>query len=205
MLGKRRAEDEAGDGDGGREAPPNPAAAMEAKRAQLRALAEAQAGALGLSSSGGGAAAAAAASSAEGGAVREVFGVPNSVAGVVIGRGGENIQALQARTGATVTIQSQSDAGPGAAERLMTISGAPGVVAEAKRIVMAIIQERSASGGGSVMLGAAGIMGGGGLGGGIGSGAGGGGATLHVQVPEDRVGAIIGRQGLTIKGIQVRA
>jgi transcription antitermination factor NusA-like protein len=49
--------------------------------------------------------------------------VPSSVVGAVIGRGGENIRAIQQRSGAHIQIEREADAEPGSTERQVFITG----------------------------------------------------------------------------------
>jgi far upstream element-binding protein len=138
------------------------------------------------------------------------------VAGRVIGRGGENIQAVQARTGTRVSVQAMDSLAPGAAERLVTVVGSPAGVADAKKLLLAIVEDRmraAAEGGGGAGGGGGGgaplmfVGAGGGPGGALLAPAGsvaGGAASVTVQIPDDRAGAVIGRAGGNIKQIQAR-
>jgi far upstream element-binding protein len=143
--------------------------------------------------------------------------VPVHHMGMVIGRQGETIKDVQARTGAHVQIQRETEMPPGAQERSVTITGAPAPccvrptvgappstppppaplpcgagspesVAAAKAAIVGMIEAKNAEMG---------------RGGAPGSGYGGGG-TLSVPIPDDKVGLVIGRQGATIKGVQAR-
>ena len=125
--------------------------------------------------------------------------VPNPMVGLVIGKGGENIQKMQSQTGVHVQIAKEQDMRPGETLRSIILKGSPDAVAECKRMIDDIIssrQQNAPSGGG----------GGGGF----------GGPKVHivrdldqafilkVSVPNDKVGVIIGKQGMTIRGIQER-
>jgi far upstream element-binding protein len=131
--------------------------------------------------------------------------VPNGMVGLIIGKGGENIQKMQSQTGVHVQIAKESDMKPGETLRSIVLKGKPDSVAECKRRVDEIINSRSQQGQQQ-------FMGGGG-------GGGGGGFrgpnpasireldhsfVLKVPVPNDKVGVIIGKGGMTIKGIQER-
>ncbi len=59
--------------------------------------------------------------------------VPNNMVGLVIGKGGENIRVMQVRSGASIQIQKDTDARPGATEREIYLSGDPAAVANAKQ------------------------------------------------------------------------
>ena len=79
--------------------------------------------------------------------------------------------------------------------RRITVSGVPGAVADAVRIIEDIIRETEIKGGG-----------GGGGGTRMGSGGGGGGGQNHleipVMVPPEMIGRVIGRGGETIRRLQ---
>ena len=149
----------------------------------------------------------------------EAFHIPSSSVGSVIGRGGETIRDIQSKSGAHVKIQPQNEVQVGSTNRLVTISGTPATVAEARRLVNEYVStaqsnqsstgshagsfHSSGGGGGGVFAprGSHGSSSGGGGGGGGGSS---GGPSATVQVPDDRVGSIIGRGGQTIKMLQDR-
>jgi far upstream element-binding protein len=62
------------------------------------------------------------------------FNLYNYDAGKVIGHGGETINSIQTKTGAHVRIQPSSEVAQGAPRRI-SVSGAPGAVADAVRII----------------------------------------------------------------------
>ena len=152
----------------------------------------------------------------------EAFHIPSSSVGSVIGRGGETIRDIQQKSGAHVKIQPQNEVQVGSTNRLVTISGTPAAVAEARRLVNEYVStaqsNQSSSGSHSSSFHSSSNGGGGGGGGGFaprgsqgsssGGGGGGGGSSggpsATVQVPDDRVGSIIGRGGQTIKMLQDR-
>eukprot|EP00741_Cyanophora_paradoxa_P011016 tig00020553_g10648.t1 len=149
--------------------------------------------------------------------------VPHSVVGNIIGRGGENIKSLQDQTGAHIQVTPESQVGPGATERpitqaaglaaalipcvardtesdpdskerIVTVSGHPEAVSEAEKLIHEIITQHQQR-----------RMGGGGGGGGGGSHYGpppGMGQVVHMKVPADRVGVVIGKGGATIRELQ---
>ncbi len=130
--------------------------------------------------------------------------IPSSMVGLVIGRGGENIQKLTAKTGCFVQVSKETE--PGEQTRVVSIKGPTKEgVAEALKMIQEQVdeaqQERSRPRPGP---------GGGGGGGHYGGGGGSTGsdygfaATLTVQVPSEKVGLIIGRGGSTIRAIQDR-
>jgi transcription antitermination factor NusA-like protein len=167
------------------------AAALEAKRAAL--LREAGAGAGGDAAAAAPAPAPAAPAAAPAEPVVLVFTVPSAVAGTVIGRQGENIQAVQAKTGARISIQSQAEAGS-APERAVTVTGSAADVAAAKAMILHMVDERARMPVGTGAIGVPLMLGGG--------GGGGGEARATCSCPDEKVGAVIGRQGGNIKTIQ---
>lgn len=124
--------------------------------------------------------------------------VPNPMVGLVIGKGGENIQKMQSQTGVHVQIAKEQDMRPGETLRSIVLKGRSEAVTECKRMIDEIISSRQQNP----------PMGGGG---------GYGGQKVHVvreldqafilkvSVPNDKVGVIIGKQGMTIRGIQERS
>ena len=122
--------------------------------------------------------------------------VPNPMVGLVIGKGGENIQKMQSQTGVHVQIAKEQDMMPGETYRSIVLKGRPDAVAECKRMIDEIISSRQQGQNGSNPM---------------------GGQKVHsvremehafilkVSVPNDKVGVIIGKQGMTIKGIQERS
>jgi far upstream element-binding protein len=120
--------------------------------------------------------------------------VPNHLVGYVIGKGGENIQKMQAQTGGHVQIAKESEMKPGETMRTVTLRGSPGGVQELKRRVEELVAERTRPTGISQTarttqqqnkeLDNAFV--------------------LKVAVPNDKVGLVIGKGGVTIKAIQDR-
>lgn len=54
--------------------------------------------------------------------LEEQIGVPNGVVGFIIGRGGENITSMQARSGCKVQIQKEHEMMPGQQQRVITLT-----------------------------------------------------------------------------------
>jgi rRNA processing protein Krr1/Pno1 len=147
--------------------------------------------------------------------MEEQIGIPNGVVGFIIGRGGETIASLQARTGCKIQIQKEHELTHGQTQRVITLCAATqDAIDECRGMITTMVQERvRAAGGGS-----AGVTGGSGGGGGaMGGGQGGGGGSkegkvnealaeghqlVQVDVPDADVGLIIGKGGATIKMIQ---
>lgn len=111
--------------------------------------------------------------------------IPNERVGLIIGRGGATIKAIQTRTGSTITIPQTPDVNH-PDMRLITIRGTVDAKEMARQEIMAMVNEEQGRGHG------------GGGGGGYGS------STIYMQVPNERVGVVIGKRGETIKGIQDR-
>jgi far upstream element-binding protein len=137
-----------------------------------------------------------------GAGLEEQVGVPNGIVGFIIGRGGENIASMQARTGCKVQIQKEHELQPGQTQRLITLQAMrQESIDECRVLIENMVQERvQASGRGP--------------GGGGGSGGGGpkevrvqdalavGHELVQVEIPDADVGLIIGKMGSTIKSIQ---
>lgn len=120
--------------------------------------------------------------------------VPNHLVGYVIGKGGENIQKMQAQTGGHVQIAKESEMKPGETMRTVTLRGSAGGVQELKRRVEELVAERARPTGISQTARPAqpqnkeqdhAFI-------------------LKVAVPNDKVGLVIGKGGVTIKAIQDR-
>lgn len=179
----------------------NPEQALRLKQEQLRSLAEMNGGATLIESQ----------SIYSAGKIGEVgdgtdsyqveLRVPNNMVGLVIGKGGENIHRMQSQTGAHMQIAKESDMKPGETVRSIILKGTASTVADLKKRVEEVINNRVLVPGGLAMLGAAG-------------------SSLKlssttmrelehayvikIPVPNDKVGVVIGKGGMTIKSIQER-
>jgi KH domain len=123
-----------------------------------------------------------------GGADEIVFDIDNAVVGVVIGRGGENIQRIQRDFGISIQITKAQDLPPGSSTRPVTLKGDPSAIAAAKAEIDKMLDQRNAMGGAPGLI----TVGGGhyGSGGGPGAGAGPYGpsvTTISMAIPNDRV------------------
>ena len=139
--------------------------------------------------------------------LEEQIGVPNGVVGFIIGRGGENITSMQARSGCKIQIQKEHDMTPGQTQRVITLTAATKESIDACRgMIEAMVQDRIRTTNSSVSLASAMATPGGGT----------QAAKLHeaisaghqlvtVVVPDGDVGLIIGRGGSTIRDIQDRS
>ncbi|GAV58424.1 KH_1 domain-containing protein [Cephalotus follicularis] len=121
------------------------------------------------------------------------FEVPNNKVGVLIGKAGDTIRYLQYNSGAKIQITRDSDADPDATTRPVEIIGELSSIDKAEKLIKAVIAEADA--GGSPSLVARGL------------------ATaqaaeaseqIEIQVPNEKVGLIIGKGGETIKGLQTK-
>lgn len=124
--------------------------------------------------------------------------VPNKMVGLIIGRGGQNIQAMQRDYQITIQIASQSDVPPGSETRPVKLKGTRNSVEQARNQINQIIADRESeltSGGGGYGPGGAHYGPG---------GRDGPQATNHLTIPDDKVGLVIGKGGGTIKGVQQR-
>lgn len=124
------------------------------------------------------------------------MGVPHGVVGFIIGRGGENIAQMQARTGCKVQIQKESELKPGQTVRLITLQAASQSAIDACREqIESMVNERVRSMGG-------GLGGSGTKDAKVQDAIAAGHSHIQVEVPEEDVGLVIGKQGSTIKMIQ---
>jgi predicted RNA-binding protein YlqC (UPF0109 family) len=141
------------------------------------------------------------------GLLEEQVGVPNGIVGYLIGRGGETISTLQAKTGCKIQIQKEHELQPGQIMRVITLQATtPASIAECRGMIETMVAERiraaggtpsSASGAGNNASG-----GGGAKDAKVGDAVAAGHALVQVQVPDADVGLIIGKSGSTIKSIQ---
>ena len=186
----------------------NPEQAMRLKQEQLSSLENLKRGGDGTSMYGPGTSSSSiGVSSGTGDEYQVEIHVPNGVVGTIIGKGGETTKRIQAMTGTHVQIAKESEMKPGDTHRCITVKGTPDAVAECRRQIDEIVNNRmnqnnGGGGGGGMMMG--------------------GGQprmqqlnssgqrdlenpfVMKVPVPDDKVGIIIGKLGMTIKGIQER-
>ncbi|XP_024539994.1 far upstream element-binding protein 1 isoform X2 [Selaginella moellendorffii] len=110
--------------------------------------------------------------------------VPNTKVGLVIGKGGETIRTLQQQSGAKIQVTRDAEADPGAVTRQVELTGTPEQISRAEQLIREVVGD--------------GIVGGPVGGGGTGSV----GDPIHVRVPNNKVGLIIGKGGETIRNLQ---
>ncbi|MFQ6652437.1 hypothetical protein Gotur_024305 [Gossypium turneri] len=120
--------------------------------------------------------------------------VPNAKVGVLIGKAGDTIRYLQYNSGAKIQIMRDADADRDAPTRPVEIIGTLNSIIKAEKLINAVIAEADA--GGSPSLVARGLAT---------TQAAGAADQIEIQVPNEKVGLIIGRGGETIKGLQTRS
>ncbi|KJE97802.1 hypothetical protein, variant 3 [Capsaspora owczarzaki ATCC 30864] len=118
-----------------------------------------------------------------GGAEPFIMMIPTSRVGLVIGRSGDKIREIEARTGARLQM-IQHGLPRDATEKPLHITGTQTVIEAAKLLVEEAIRPLDQAGAG------------------FGGSAAVGGTTLDVQVPREFTGAVLGERGDTIKRLQ---
>ncbi|KAG5175658.1 hypothetical protein JKP88DRAFT_337901 [Tribonema minus] len=140
-----------------------------------------------------------------GGPYEVTFMVPNTIVGLVVGKGGANIQRVQHEFG--VHMQVIRPVPPPLANNYMVpvlCRGPPDAVEAARRHVMEVVEHRqaqldaeAAAGGGGGAIGPTGPPAGG-------AAAGADAVSQTIVVPNDRVGLIIGKGGNNVRNLQLR-
>lgn len=126
--------------------------------------------------------------------ITRIVEVPNNKVGVLIGKAGDTIRYLQYNSGAKIQITRDAEADPHAPTRPVEIIGTLDSINKAEKLINAVIAEADA--GGSPSLVARGLAT---------SQAAAATEQIEIQVPNEKVGLIIGRGGETIKGLQARS
>ncbi|CAN0928029.1 Far upstream element-binding protein 3, partial [Linum grandiflorum] len=119
--------------------------------------------------------------------------VPNDKVGVLIGKGGDTIRFLQQNSGAKIQIMRDAEADPRCTTRPVEIIGTLASISKAEKLIHAVIAEASV--GGSPSLVARGHPS---------AQSTGAPDQIEMQVPNEKVGLIIGKGGETIKGLQTK-
>ncbi|KAK4341187.1 hypothetical protein RND71_039688 [Anisodus tanguticus] len=119
--------------------------------------------------------------------------VPNNKVGVLIGKSGDTIRYLQYNSGAKIQIMRDADTDPHAASRPVELIGTLENINKAEKLIKDVIAEADA--GGSPALVARGF----------GTVQAVVGEQIEIQVPNEKVGLIIGKGGETIKSLQTRS
>ncbi|XP_007019886.2 PREDICTED: far upstream element-binding protein 2 [Theobroma cacao] len=130
----------------------------------------------------------------DGSTITRKMEVPNAKVGVLIGKAGDTIRYLQYNSGAKIQIMRDADADREAPTRPVEIIGTLSSIMKAEKLINAVIAEADA--GGSPSLVARGLAT---------TQAAGAADHIEIQVPNEKVGLIIGRGGETIKGLQTRS
>ncbi|KAK2371971.1 far upstream element-binding protein [Trifolium repens] len=119
--------------------------------------------------------------------------VPSNKVGVLIGKSGDTIRYLQYNSGAKIQITRDADADPHSSTRPVELIGTVESIEKAEKLINAVIAEADA--GGSPALVARGLSPAQAI---VGS------DQIQIQVPNEKVGLIIGKGGETIKSLQTR-
>ncbi|KAK9109961.1 hypothetical protein Sjap_018021 [Stephania japonica] len=120
--------------------------------------------------------------------------VPNNKVGVLIGKAGETIRLLQFSSGAKIQITRDSEADSYSSTRSVEIIGTLESINKAEKLIKDVIAEAEAGGSPSLVAK------------GFGSAqASGPSEQIQIQVPNEKVGLIIGKGGETIKSLQTRS
>ena len=72
------------------------------------------------------------------------FGIPENLAGAVIGRGGSGIKEITGATGASIQVAQKGDFMPGTENRLVTITGIYNAVQSAQHYVSLVLSRETA-------------------------------------------------------------
>ena len=137
----------------------------------------------------------------------EQIGVPNGVVGFIIGRGGENITSMQARSGCKVQIQKEHEMTPGQTQRVITLTAATKPSIDICRgLIEEMVADRIRTTNSTATMSSAMATPGSAtqvvkLQEALSSGH----SLVTVTVPDGDVGLIIGRGGATIRSIQDRS
>jgi far upstream element-binding protein len=134
--------------------------------------------------------------------MEEEIHIPNGVVGFIIGRGGETISSLQARSGCKVQIQKEHELQPGQTHRVITLQAtSKSSIDQCREMIESMVQDRVRAAGGN-MNGADVRGGGNAVDAKVQEALALGHALVTMDVPDADVGLIIGKAGSTIKSIQ---
>ncbi|KAI0496190.1 hypothetical protein KFK09_022497 [Dendrobium nobile] len=117
--------------------------------------------------------------------------VPNNKVGILIGKSGETIRFLQINSGASIQITKDADVGQLSSTRPVELTGTPENINKAEQLIKNVIAEADA--GGSPSLVARGF-----------STSQPDSEQIEIQIPNGKVGVIIGKGGGTIKNMQTK-
>ncbi|CAK9147635.1 unnamed protein product [Ilex paraguariensis] len=120
--------------------------------------------------------------------------VPNNKVGVLIGKAGDTIRFLQLNSGAKIQIMRDADADLSSTTRPVEVIGTLESINKAEKLIKDVIAEADAGGSPSLVArGFSTVQ------------AVGAGEQIQIQVPNEKVGLIIGKGGETIKNLQTRS
>ena len=86
--------------------------------------------------------------------IEEAIHVPNGVVGFLIGRGGENISSMQARSGCKVQIQKEHELQPGQTHRVITLQApTQESIDQCRGMIESMVNDRIRAAGGSTSAG----------------------------------------------------
>ncbi|KAI3692596.1 hypothetical protein L6452_32415 [Arctium lappa] len=114
--------------------------------------------------------------------------IPNGRVGVIIGKAGETIKYLQLQSGAKIQVTRDMDADPHSLTREVELTGSAESIAKAEQLIKDVLAEAESGGSGIVSRRV--------------SGQPGGSEQFVMQVPNNKVGLVIGKGGETIKNMQ---
>ncbi|KAL7265198.1 hypothetical protein ACSBR1_003034 [Camellia fascicularis] len=126
--------------------------------------------------------------------VSQKMEIPNNKVGVLIGKAGDTIRFLQINSGAKIQIIREADADPYSATQPVELIGTSENINMAEKLIKDVIAEADAGGSPSLvargfgMVQAAGTV-----------------EQVLIQVPNEKVGVIIGKGGETIKNLLTRS
>ncbi|GMN35963.1 hypothetical protein TIFTF001_005654 [Ficus carica] len=115
--------------------------------------------------------------------------IPNGRVGVIIGKGGETIKYLQLQSGAKIQVTRDMDADLNSATRMVELMGAPEQISKAEQLINDVLAGAESGGQGMVARRGGGHA---------------GSEQFVMQIPNNKVGLIIGKGGETIKNMQAR-
>ncbi|XP_027080676.1 far upstream element-binding protein 1 [Coffea eugenioides] len=116
--------------------------------------------------------------------------IPNGRVGVIIGKGGETIKYLQLQSGAKIQVTRDMDADPHSLTRGVELMGTPDQITKAEQLINDVLNEADAGGSGIVSRRVTGQPA--------------GADQFVMQIPNNKVGLVIGKGGDTIKNMQAR-
>ncbi|OMO86582.1 hypothetical protein COLO4_21037 [Corchorus olitorius] len=115
--------------------------------------------------------------------------IPQIRVGVIIGKSGETIKYLQLQSGAKIQVQRDMDADPNSVTRPVELMGTAEQIAKAEQLINDVLAEAEAGGSGIVSRRLTGQA---------------GSEHFEMQIPNNKVGLVIGKGGETIKNMQAK-